>query len=620
MAFVGMLLVGGTLAAWLFRLQVLSHSAAQRTAMRTWLRRVEVAPARGNIYSRNFRLLATCEPTYSVWADPQTLREAARREKTLRGLSPNALAHRLTTTLLTALDAPGVTASRVQRLLTCTTRNRGGAPVLVRFVWIARQLDGSAVRRLQATLRRPSRQLSPEWRVLKTGIGVCTELRRVYPYGRLAAAALGFVDWDNRGRYGVERSWDTTLRGRAGTVEQEVDASGQPIPQGYAAVVPSVPGDSLVLTLDEQIQQAADAVLDAAMAQYRPRAATAVVLEPHSGDILAIASKPDFDPNAYWRFPVQRFNNLALSFVYEPGSTLKPLIAAALLESGTVSDQTTTRCDGIWKTDGFVVRCWVVQRGIAAHGIETLADALCNSCNIAMARFALRLPYAQLYKTLTAFGLGRKMDAGMGYEERGWLDPPPVEAITTPAWQHRQACIAFGQGLMVTPLQLAVAYAALANNGLVVRPRIVRGIRDAQTGRVRWLKPQVIGAAVSPLTARKVREMLVNVVERGTGKRAHLSGVTVAGKTGTATKVVNGRYDPTKVVVSFFGFLPADRPRWVIGIVLDEPAYGKWGGEVAAPLFAALGRRILWRVQPPRPLSLSQHLTAPLFSSTATVE
>jgi cell division protein FtsI/penicillin-binding protein 2 len=166
-------------------------------------------------------------------------------------------------------------------------------------------------------------------------------------------------------------------------------------------------------------------------------------------------------------------------------------------------------------------------------------------------------------------------------------------------------------------MQLAVAYAALANYGKVMKPRIVKGIKNEETGEITWLQPKDLGNAVSPLTASKIRNMLVSAVEEGTGKRAKLDGVKVAGKTGTATKVVNGRYDPTRVVVSFYGFFPADSPKWVIGIVLDEPTYGKWGGEVAAPLFAALGQQILWRVQPPRPLSLTQDLTALSFFATS---
>jgi stage V sporulation protein D (sporulation-specific penicillin-binding protein) len=616
--FAGALIVTGVIAFRLFQVQVLAHPQAKQKAKEVWLRRIDLAPARGNLYSRHLRLLATCEPAFSVWADPQTLRSVARRETPLRHLSDEALASRLARVLKEVLTTEQVTVESLRRALNRKVRHRqDGTPIVVRFVWLARQLRASEVQRLQAMLRRKNQALPPEWRVLKQGIGICQEFRRVYPYGRLAASVLGFVNRDGVGCYGVERRWDEVLRGKAGRVEQEVDALGRPIPQGFTALVPSSVGDSLILTLDEQIQQEAEAVLDEAMRLYRPRNAAAIVLDPQTGDVLALASKPDFDPNAYWRFPPERFLNRALSFAYEPGSTFKPIVAAVLLESGAITERTTTECQGVWKGGSFSVRCWVVQQGRAPHGTETLADALCHSCNIAMARFALRLPYARLYRGLIAFGIARKTGVKAGYEEAGWLDPPPSEGWQTPQTRHHQACVAFGQGLMVTPMQLAVAYAAIANDGLLIQPRIVRGIRESETGRVRWLKPCPVGQVISPATAQKIRQMLVAVVEQGTGKRARIEGVTVAGKTGTATKVVKGRYDPTKVVVSFFGMLPADRPKWVIGIVLDEPAFGKWGGEVAAPLFAAFGRRILWRVQPPRPLSLSQHLTAPFFLEPA---
>ncbi len=599
------LLTGG----WLFYLQVLSHERTRQRAEQAWLRRIELAPARGNLFSRHLRLLATCESSYSVWADPQALRAAARKAFGERLSEPDAI--RRLARVLSAVLKTDISYEQILARLRKTVHNReDGKPILLRFVWIARQLDETAVEELRNALR--DHRLQPEWRILRQGVGICTELRRVYPYRRLASAVLGFANRDNMGCYGVERSWDAMLRGKVGLMEQEVDALGRPIPQGYVAYLPPKPGDSLVLTIDEQIQQAAEEVLGEAIGLYRPRGAVAIVLDPKTGDLLALASKPDFDPNDYRRFPAERFINRALGFVYEPGSTLKPLIAAALLEHGAVNENSTAVCSGVWRANRFSVRCWVLQKGRAAHGSQTLSKAICNSCNIAMAQFALRLPYRQLYETLHKLGIGRRLSVGAGYEEAGWLDPPWKE-LRKAERQHHQATVAFGQGLAVTPMQLAVGYAALANYGMVMKPRIVKGIKNEATGDIRWLPPQPIGRAVSPLTASKLRDILVAVVEQGTGKRAKLDGVVVAGKTGTATKVVNGRYDPTKVIVSFFGFFPAENPKWVVGIVLDEPTHGKWGGEVAAPLFAALGRRILWRVQPPRPLSLSQHLTALSF-------
>ncbi|MFA0753073.1 MAG: hypothetical protein IMHGJWDQ_000841 [Candidatus Fervidibacter sp.] len=618
-AFLVVLVVSIGMAFRLFALQVLEGAQARQLAERIWLRRIELAPARGIIYSRNMQPLAASQQTYSIWADPHALRVAARKVWG-KGLSDREIVTRLAHSLCRLLKTDQVSEERVARRLASHLRNRSdGRPILVRFIWVARYLPEAAVANLKhilAAKRTPhhrSRTFDPpEWEILRAGIGLSLEMRRVYPFRRLAAATLGFVNLDNVGCYGVERSWDEVLRGKRGTMELEVDAVGRPLPTGYHAYLPPQPGKSLILTLDEQIQRAAEAVMDEAMRKLKPRKAIALVLEPKTGDILAMVSKPDFDPNDYHRFPPERFLNHALAFVYEPGSTFKPLVAAALLDSGAITEQTTVVCDGVWKTDHFLVRCWVTQKGIAPHGAETLKDALRDSCNIAMAKFALRTSYQRLYAVLSKFGIGRKLGVLAGYEEAGWLDPPE-RPLPRRAVQHHQATLGFGQGVAVTPMHLAVAYAALANHGKVMRPRIVRGIQDEQTGQTQWLAPQEIGSAVSPLTAMKVREMLVAAVEEGTGKRAKLNGVRVAGKTGTATKVVHGRYDPTKVVVSFFGFFPADDPKWVIGIVLDEPAYGKWGGEVAAPLFAALGQQILWRVQPPRPLSLTHDLTAPSF-------
>ncbi len=601
-------------------LQGFGSAAAHEKAKRIWLRHIDLAPARGNIYSRNLQLLATCQQAFSVWADPHALRSAARKVWG-KGISDAEIASRLARYLCGLLPSGQVSEEQLRRRLMQTVVNRSeGRPILVRFVWIARQLDEASVSKLRQILSGNRKEADPpEWKILRAGLGITPEVRRIYPYKRLAAAVLGFVNLENSGCYGVERDWDETLRGKGGSVELEVDALGHPIPSGYFAHLPPRMGNSVILTLDEQLQQAAEEVIDTAMRQFRPKSACAVILDPKTGDILAMVSKPDFDPNAYRRFPPERFLNRATAFVYEPGSTLKPLVAAALLDHGVITEQTIAHCNGVWREKNFAVRCWVVQKGIAAHGAETIAEALKHSCNIAMAQFALRASYRQIYETLSKLGFGRRMDVGAGYEEAGWLDPPKG-LLTKEAVRHHIATLSFGQGIAVTPLQMTVAYAAIANHGKVMKPRIVKGLKDEETGTIQWLPPQELGNAFSPLTAAKVREMLIAAVEEGTGKRAKLDGVKVAGKTGTATKVVNGRYDPTKVVVSFFGFLPADVPTrlegmetWVIGIVLDEPAYGKWGGEVAAPLFAALGQRILWRVQPPRPLSLTQDLTAPSF-------
>jgi stage V sporulation protein D (sporulation-specific penicillin-binding protein) len=601
------LLVNLVMASWLLFLQGLQSAQARQKAERVWLRRIDLAPARGNIYSRNFLLLATCQLTYSIWADPHAIQTTAQKFWG-RQVSRDEIARRVSHIICNLLKDKAVWEEELTKRLSQTIKNRSeGRPILVRFVWVARQLDESAVANLKRILETKSRDVPLEWRILQAGLGISPEMRRIYPYGRLAAATLGFVNLDNVG-------WDKVLKGKAGSVELEVDALGRPLPSGYLSYLPPQSGDSVILTIDEQIQKAAEAVLDEAMKKFQPKNASAIVLDPKTGDILALVSKPDFDPNEYYRFPPERFLNRPLTFVYEPGSTFKPLVAAALLDHGVITEHTVAYCNGTWKTDGFSVRCWVVQKGTAHHGTETISDALIHSCNIAMAQFALKASYRQIYETLSKFGIGRKLGVGAGFEEAGWLDPPN-RFLAKNAVRHHQATLAFGQGVAVTPMHMAVAYAALANHGKVLRPRIVKGIKDEKTGRVHWFEPQDLGFAVSPLTASKICNMLVSVVEEGTGKRARLEGVKVAGKTGTATKVVNGRYDPTKVVVSFFGFFPAYSPKWVIGIVLDEPAYGKWGGEVAAPLFAALGQQILWRVQPPRPLSLTQDLTALSFFS-----
>jgi len=615
LAMLVVMLVNLGIGSWLFYLQGLQSSQARQKAEHIWIRHIDLAPARGNIYSRNLQILATCQLTYSVWADPNAIQNAAKKVWGQQ-VSKDEIAKRVARTICSLLKDKVVSEKELTKRLSQTIRNRSyGRPILIQFIWAVRQLDESAIANLKRVLEtKRGKKIPLEWRILQAGLGISPEMHRIYPYGRLAAATLGFVNLDNVGCYGIERDWDKVLKGKAGSMELEVNALGCPLPSGYISYLPPQPGNSIILTIDEQIQKAAEAVIDEAMKRFQPKSASAIVMEPQTGDILALVSKPDFDPNEYYRFPPERFLNRPLTFVYEPGSTFKPLVAAALLDHGVITEHTVAYCNGTWKTDGFSVRCWVVQKGTAHHGAETISDALIHSCNIAMAQFALKASYRQIYETLIKFGVGRKLGMSAGFEESGWLDPPK-EFLAKGAVRHHQATLAFGQSVAVTPMHMAVAYAALANHGKVMKPRIVKGIREEKTGKIQWFEPKDLGFAVSPLTASKICDMLVSVVEDGTGKRAKLEGVKVAGKTGTATKFVNGRYDPTKVVVSFFGFFPAHSPKWVIGIVLDEPAYGKWGGEVAAPLFAALGQQILWRVQPPRPLSLTQDLTALSFFS-----
>ncbi|MCX7643227.1 MAG: penicillin-binding protein 2, partial [Armatimonadetes bacterium] len=414
-AMVVVLLVSLGLAGRLFYLQGLRGAQARQMAESMWLRRIDLAPARGNIYSRNLQLLATCQLTYSIWADPCTLQKTARKVWGQR-LTNEEIAARIAHLLRNLLKSERVSEESLKKRLSQTVRNREkGKPILVRFVWLVRQLDESEIRDLKRALEaKRRRNLPPEWRILSSGIGISPEMRRIYPYGRTAAAVLGFVNLDNVGCYGVERDWDEILKGKAGSMELEVDALGRPLPSGHLAYLPPQQGKSIVLTIDEQIQRAAEKVIDEAMQRFQPKSASAIILDPKTGDILALVSKPDFNPNEYWKFPPERFLNRPLSFVYEPGSTFKPIVAAALLDSGAISERTIARCDGTWKTSNFSVRCWVVQRGVAAHGVETIADALKHSCNIAMAQFALRAPYQQIYEKLSKFGIGRRMDVKAG--------------------------------------------------------------------------------------------------------------------------------------------------------------------------------------------------------------
>ncbi|MCS7225041.1 MAG: penicillin-binding protein 2 [Armatimonadetes bacterium] len=577
------------LAAFLFRIQVSQSGVYRKRAEKIWSRVVKIRGRRGDIVSRRGTLLAT-----SVRSE--------RLEVNLNALKdPTSLATQLSLLISDRQLAQDISS----KLLQWAKKSREQRVQKARWILLSRRVSIRDARAISERIRQAQRSKDSDW----TKVVLLPDQIRFYPLDRSAAPLLGFTDGDGVGQYGIERDWDGVLRGREVLVERQVDGLGRPLEGTDESPLEARPGHSLILTLDERIQAILDDVMNEAMKEERPRAAIAIVLDPRTGDILGLSSKPDFDPNDYSRFPYDRFVNRGLARAFEPGSSLKPLVAAVALEEGAFSLTERVRCEGTWKSGAMSIRCWVVQKRAAAHGFISVGDALRHSCNIAMAKIALKVPYEKLSEGLRRMGLGRRLSLRAGLEEPGWIDLP-IQRQTASQRRHQQATIGFGQGLAVTPLQMVVAYSALAHYGIVMKPRLVMGIRNEETGQIQWLAPKKMGRAVSPLVAARITDYLVDAVKRGTGVRAQIEGVTVAGKTGTATKFYKGRFDPEKVIVSFCGYFPAESPKYVVGIFLDEPKRGQWGGEVAAPLFAKVGAQILRRVQPPRPPSLSPTLTA----------
>lgn len=537
-------------AAWL---QTVRASDLHRLASRQQRETVTIPAPRGAILDRTGVQLALGEEAITVYANPRQVRNpravALAAAETL-GVDPNALYPQL-------LD-----------------RRRG-------FLYVQRKADPAKAQRLE---RRGL-----------VGLGFYPEERRVYPQGAVAAQVLGYAGVDNRGLAGLELQLDRVLAGRAGRETVVKDPLGRTLEVVSAA--PERPGRNVYLTLDHTIQANAESVLEETVRRWQAKRATAIVLDPASGDILAMAVAPGFDANRYPQVPEERQRNAAVTDTYEPGSTFKLVTVAAALSEGLVGPETAfTLPYGIRVADRVI------------HDAEprptetmTVAQILSRSSNVGAITLAQRLGPDRLGRWIERFGFGRPTGIDFPGESAGIV--LPVERWSGSTIGN----VPIGQGIAVTPVQMAAAYAAVANDGLWVTPHLVE--RVAGGGRPRLERRRVL----SPEIARLVRSMLVGVVAEGTGTAAAVPGYQVAGKTGTAAKPdpVRGGYSTSRYVASFVGIVPASRPRLVILVTVDEPQGAIWGGVVAAPAFARIARFALQylEVPPDDPASLAQAAT-----------
>ena len=445
------------------------------------------------------------------------------------------------------------------------------------FVWLARKVEPEQGRRLE--------QLSID------GIGMVMEGRRFYPKGPLLAHVLGFVGMDGIGLEGLERRYESQLHGEKRLTILQRDALGRTVfPKGLREQPPSA-GHTLTLTLDEVIQYIAEKELEEAVDHARAKSGAIIVMEPQTGAILAMAVSPRFDPNAVASLTADRWRNRALTDTYEPGSTMKVVVAAAALEERVMMPGSM-----LFGENG---RMTVANTTIHDHeklGWMTFAQMIQKSSNIGAAKTGMLLGEQRLYRYLQAFGFGQRTDIDLPGEVGGLLKSPRE-------WGRRSlASISMGQEVGVTPLQMLSAVAAIANDGVLMRPHVVSDVRDQKGQPVKEILPHVRRRVVSPATARTLTTILEGVVTSGTGTKAAIPGFRVAGKTGTAQKVDprTGAYSSALSIGSFVGFVPADSPRLAMIVVIDEPQGEAWGGVVAAPVFRRVGEQTLAYMGVPR--------------------
>ena len=516
-------------------LQVFDAGSLDQAAARQRLTVIDLPATRGRIFDRNLDDLALSVPARAVWADPRLVRDkprtAARLAKAL-GVKKATLAQRLA--------------------------SKG------RFVYLARRipkLRGDVVQRLNLP-----------------GIFVVADVARRYPSGTVAAQVLGFVDIEGHGQAGIEQQYDGLLRGHPGKIQLERDPQGRAIPQGRRSLEPAEPGTDLVLTIDQHLQYVTEQALYRAVRQHKAKAGSVVVMSPRSGEVLAMANMPTFDPNRIAASKPEARKNRAIADVFEPGSTNKTITAAAALQNGVVTPKTETIVP-----DNIPLCPEKTFRDSHSHAPElmTFADIVARSSNVGTIMAARDLGRDRLYKAEVDFGYGRRSGVDLPGEAPGILRPAQSWYCTDLGTN------AIGQGVAVTVLQMASVYATVANQGVLRAPTLLRGTVDAR-GRVAKADRRPGRRVLSTKTARSLSKILEGVVkEGGTGTQAAMEEWRVAGKTGTARKpdTRRGGYRPGAYVGSFIGYAPAEKPAVVVAVVIDEPTRGYYGGSVAAPVF-----------------------------------
>lgn len=537
------------MAAWmlvltgrLYHLQIIQYIDLVARAERQQQRTIETAPKRGTIYDRQMQPLAMSLAVDSIFAVPS---EIPNPKMAARLLSP-------------------VLSMEQGDLL-------GKFKAFKSFCWVRRKVSNEESARV--------RELN-----LK-GIYFQKEMKRFYPKGELAAHVMGYVGLDNDGLGGLEYRLDDDIKGTPARVLLAADARRQSF---NSSVREGRPGKNVVLTLDENIQYIAEKALARAARQWRMASGMVVVQDPNTGEILAMANYPSFNPNEFNKSKPEARINRSVSAVYEPGSTFKLVTVAAALEEGLTSPDEAINCQY-----GKIVLAGHTIRDDKPHGNLRVSQVMAQSSDVGVIKLALRLGEDRLYRYIRAFGFGSESGVELPGEERGLLKPPS-------SWSGISIGeISMGQEIGVTALQMVSAYSAIANGGTLYEPRVVREIFNGK--RHETARPALGRRVVSASTAEQMQQILTDVVESGTGIPARPTGYTAAGKTGTAQKIdSSGSYSKTHYIPSFAGFAPARKPAVTILVVIDSPVGAYYGREVAAPVFRSIAEQTLGYLNVPQ--------------------
>jgi len=532
----------------LYRVQVRDGAALAADAGLEQEAKFDISGKRGDILDRYGIPFATSLPASAVFVQPREITDPAATAKTLAPVI-------------------GLPAKSLQTAMTGTSS----------FVYLARNVPrdrADAVARLD----------------LK-GIGTLDEPLglRIVPQGRVGSTLVGFTGVDNQGLAGVEYEFNDLLKGQPGQGVEATDNDGRPIPFGRQIIKAPVVGDIVVLTVDRMLEYEAEEVLTRTAREYHAEDASVIIMRAQTGEILALANYPNFDPAHFARSPESSWRNRAITDPYEPGSTFKVITAAAALDSGKVTTDDTFPARDQIEVGGRIIHNADDGMMASGHANETVDDILTFSHNVGAAEIALRTGESTMYDYIKRFGLDEPTGVDLPGESGGILGSPDD-------WYgSRLATIGFGQGVSVTALQLADAYCAVANGGLLMKPMIAREILGPDGKVVQKFEPQIVHRVIKPETSAALMTILRDVVKRGTGTAAQIQGFALAGKTGTAQMVIGGQYVTGAYTASFAGIIPADKPQYVVLIKFDRPQGAYYGSVVALPAFRELAARIFWR-------------------------
>ena len=559
----------------IFCIMVVLGPERLEVAVQQWTRTSTITANRGQIVDCNGKVLATTGAVYKILLWPKNITSGSE-ERVARELS----------------DALDLDFDYVYKCATNKTRSE--------FV-IKRQVDSKTVSNVR------SLKLS--------GVGIANDSKRYYPYGTLLSQVIGFTTRDNVGQSGLELKYDKYLTGSDGKLISETDSSGNPLAYGYTQYEDPIDGAKIVLTVDQVFQSYLENALEEALSVNNASSAQGIILDVNTGAIKAISTKPDYDPNDPPRNDLEQLAELSrnrlVTDVYEPGSTFKILTLAAAIDSGNADLNSTFFCNGGYIVNGERIKCWKH----AGHGSQDLTKATENSCNCCFMQLALRMGVSEFYDYLYAFGLGQKTGDIFDGESSGIVTN---EKYVT---ENDLARIGFGQSVAVTPVQLAAAVSAAVNGGYLYSPYIVEQVVSSDGTVIEQADPSPVRPVISGETSATVRQILQSVVDNGTGRNAKIEGYYVGGKTGTAQKYDEyGRVSAGSYICSFIGFAPADDPRYLCLILVDEPHVGSiFGSTVAAPFV----RRVLSEILPYsgiQPSHLSETVTVPNVLGLTTEE